>query len=489
LSGVCARYLEQPRRWPEIAAFNHLTRPDRIYPGDALLIPVSYLKGIPLGGVVSFVDGPVERLPRGAESWQPMTLEVELAEGDRIRTGVGGEVEITLPDAITVRIRPETELEVSAARRKGLGYTLWRLYQRTGRTISTVRELTGKQRQMSIQTPAALAGIRGTNFRLAVDGAQTTRCEVLTGRTRLEARRQSVEVNAGQGALVAQGAAPQAPRALLEPPRMEALQAVYRRLPLELMVESQGCGQALSYQLAHDAALRRILREGQVPCGRPIRIENLADGRYYLSLAALDEVGLTGMISSPVPLEVRVHPLPPFTSQPARGQPMFSARPTFSWLRVTDAQCYRVQIARDGQFQDLVEDRGAVTETRCQSGPLDPGVYHFRICSQAADGFQGEWSDAIDFRVVPPPAAQIAAGTRWRRPPPTGFSWEGTSSFMNCCWIARRPRRGSLFPLQPRQAPIMCASRRWMIRGRRAISLPGSSSPWRRIPAHGWEPG
>ena len=66
-------FLENPGDWPLVATLNRLADPDRIYPGQKLIIPVRLLRGVPVDGVVSFLTGDAASATITARTWrQPL---------------------------------------------------------------------------------------------------------------------------------------------------------------------------------------------------------------------------------------------------------------------------------------------------------------------------------------------------------------------------------------------------------------------------------
>ena len=61
---------------------------------------------------------------------------------------------------------------------------------------------------------------------------------------------------------------------------------------------------------------------------------------------------------------------------------------TFRWAPVTGAQSYRLEIARDEGFFDLVEER-LTGRTSARVGGLEPGTYLWRVSALSPNGFEG----------------------------------------------------------------------------------------------------
>jgi len=73
-------------------------------------------------------------------------------------------------------------------------------------------------------------------------------------------------------------------------------------------------------------------------------------------------------------------------------------RVRFSWQPPPDAKSFRLQIARDADFHDLLIDE-TLTDHRFMHGNLAPGTYFWRVSSFSANG-EGGFSPARSFRLV-----------------------------------------------------------------------------------------
>jgi len=401
---ICERLLENPEDWRWVAMVNRIRNPDMIFPGEELKIPTRLLKGVPVDGVVTFVKGDACVFIDETEGWRQLDLHDRIAQGSRLRTGEDGSIEITFEDSFSVLLRPESTVEVTAARRKGALYLLYRLFLKAGKTISKLQEVTGTESRHEIQTPSSVAAARGTEFRTAVDAAGTTRLEVLAGEVDVEAARKDVRIKAGEGTLVEKGRAPVAPRKLLPAPVVD-VEPLYRSLPLAFRFALVPGAVSYRAMLARDNAMKDVVREKVIRPDDAFEIIGIQDGTYFLQGCAIDEVGLEGVAPAPVEVHVRINPLPPFIESPADGSDHRTGSVLLKWMKVSQASQYRVQVAGDPDFTAVLDDTSDISGLFHRTGELEYGTYFFRVSSIASDGYQGIWSDALCFNVVPPPPA------------------------------------------------------------------------------------
>jgi hypothetical protein len=400
---ICELFLENPQDWRQVASVNRLKNPEMIHPGQKLVIPVRLLRGVPVDGVVTFITGDVSIKEKQTQAWRSLHLNEKVVQGNWVQTGPNGAVEITFENEFTVFLRPDTVVEISAARKKGALFLLYRLFLSAGKTISRLQQITGKESRYEIRTPSAVAAPRGTEFRTAVDSDVNTRLEVLAGEVGVRAAKKAVDIKTGEGTLVKKGLPPAAPRKLLPAPDLIDFQPLYRTLPLEFRLGKVAGARSYRIMIARDQAFKDVVVDRVLGLQESPRIIGIDDGSYYLQTRSIDDIGLEGISSTPKEVKVRVNPLPPFIQSPDDGAEYREKTVLLTWLEVKQAVKYHVQVAKDPAFAKIVEDVPVMSGTSRQTGNLDYKTYYFHVRSIAADGYQGVWSDTLRFTIVPPP--------------------------------------------------------------------------------------
>jgi len=400
---ICEKILENPEDWRWVALVNRINNPHQIFPGQKLVIPTRLLKGIPIDGLVTFIKGVVSIKSAGAEEWQTLQLNDKITQGNWIRTSEQGAIEITFENHFSVLLRPNTKIEITAARKKSAIYLMYKLFLDIGKTISKIKQSTGKETRFEIKTPSAVAAARGTEFRAGVDPDVTTRLEVLAGTVDVQAAKQKVEVKAGEGTVVKKDKKPAAPVKLLLPPTPMNLQPLYRAMPLDFQFENIAGATSYRIMLARDKSFKDVVKNNVIQPQDALKIVGVEDGTYYLQSRSIDNLGLEGPALEPVEVRVRVNPLPPFIQSPSDGADLREKIVRLEWLKVTKAVKYHLQVAEDSEFQITVADVKDITGVSYETGNLDFKTYFFRISSIAADGYEGIWSDTLSFNIIPPP--------------------------------------------------------------------------------------
>ncbi|MBB4477740.1 tetratricopeptide (TPR) repeat protein [Rhizobium etli] len=143
------------------------------------------------GEEVRFID---------VSDWRIVDINQDLLSGDVLRTNANGQLAIVFSDHTQVRLGRNSSLQVKKMAASGdtilnlQSGTIWARAERGGQGLT-------------VETPAAAAAIRGTDWTMTVEGAKTSMI-VLEGRVALSNPQGSVEVSEGEGAVATIGQAP-----------------------------------------------------------------------------------------------------------------------------------------------------------------------------------------------------------------------------------------------------------------------------------------
>ena len=148
-----------------------------------------------LGEEVRFID---------VSSWQSVDVQQDLLAGDVLRTNAQGSLAVLFADRTQMRLGRNTTLlviEVGTASDSAFSLqsgTLWGRAERGGLGLK-------------VETAAATAAVRGTDFTLSVDAGGRTSLIVLEGKVDLYNEFGSVSVSEGEAAAASIGSAPSPP--------------------------------------------------------------------------------------------------------------------------------------------------------------------------------------------------------------------------------------------------------------------------------------
>ncbi|MBL8424616.1 MAG: FecR domain-containing protein [Candidatus Accumulibacter phosphatis] len=394
------RYLKSFNYWPRVQDYNNILDPTAIRPGTKLLIPVGWMRGVAAVAQVTDLRGGAE-LRRGANI-TPLKLGLTISVGDVVRTGPGSTLTLEFPDGSRSLVGPDSELRMAdlARLRASAGQQVHIELQRgqLENDVSSIRKGSGR---FVIETPAAVAAVRGTRFRVT-SSSQEVRSETLHGEVVLQNPAGKAILRAGNGSLAQLGKTPARPIALLPGPKLDHLPARVERVPLDL--EFPALPGALSYrtQLAPSAGFSVVVDDQISTAPRARSAADLPDGRYRLRVRAIDRHGLEGL-DAEREIEVDACPEPPLPSQPAADGIVVVDNPEFRWAGSGEGAHYRFQLANDAAFGSLLLDADQLEEPHLTlTKPLPPGQYFWRVALHTTSEGQGPFSDAQRFRRPPP---------------------------------------------------------------------------------------
>lgn len=145
--------------------------------GDAAL--VNYLKGN-------------ASLARGAAPPSPIAAGDRLTAGDRVITGKGARIELKLPDGSFLRFDESTTFEMVAStanaqvQSRDISVNVI-----VGKTWAKVSRLFGRKGRFELNTPTAVAGVRGTTYRMNVNDDNSALVKVYEGEVEVSKRKEA----------------------------------------------------------------------------------------------------------------------------------------------------------------------------------------------------------------------------------------------------------------------------------------------------------
>lgn len=404
LIGIGQRYLKNPGDWPKIQTVNKVPVPKQLPSNTHLRIPVDLLKVTPAPAKVAQVEGNVRVRPE-AGAFRPLKPGDTLSGGETVLTGPRSSASYVLADGSKLNQADGTKLIFGRLAAYGAtGMVTTELSLESGRIEADASKQTFPGTGFKVATPVAVAGLRGTSFRLnmAEDG-KTLRNEVLEGGVGIAAQGQDVLVGAGYGTLAEAGKAPQAPRPLLPAPEAKDLPAKVIEAPIRFAWGADPLAQAWRAQIARDADFRDVVFDNVY--GQPVASlrEPLPDGRYHLRLRAIDGVGLEGFNRDHA-FELDVLPRPPQARAPENGLRLANGAASLAWEPAEAATGYVVQLAGDADFRTNLREHRVEQGNRLDLS-LTKGRYYWRLASLDEQRMPRAWGPARHFEVRSPPAS------------------------------------------------------------------------------------
>ena len=391
-------YCHEEKDWQEIARVNKLSPPYLIRSKSTLQIPLSLLNVEKLSARIATVRESVT-LMQGDNVLGEARNNDLLHPGQTLLTDAEGYAYLVFPDNKFTRVAPESQITLNYLLRLADGNVKTELLLTKGRIRHLIKKKLKQNETFRTRTPVAVTGVRGTDFRIKVTGDGGNIVETLSGVVRLAAAGDAVSVRKGQGARVAKGKAPVAPRPLPASPDGIQLQTVYKALPVAFTIPAQDNIRSNRVRITLDKDGNQPLYETIVPAGKPVKIDTLPDGHYYCFVTAVDQGDFESLPAGPFPLFLRTVPSAPFFSSPKNHSISWDSQVNVSWLQSDQAAAYQVELAADKDFQHSLVSK-QIKDAHFVTDELQPGTYYFRVRAVAEDGFISLHSLPLSWKVM-----------------------------------------------------------------------------------------
>jgi hypothetical protein len=386
------------------SAFESHLKPASTQPNATLLIPIELLRVDPVSARVVEPHGKAEVQRAGSSERVPLAPAAEVRSGDRIYTADESSVSIRLiDDSWLLLMSNSAVLMESLQGRENSGIGASSLVLEKGRAETRVAPLKSKASKYEIRTPIVQLGVRGTQFRVAIDETKpVARTEVLDGSVNAANTLGRVDVPKGFGTLAEAGKPPSPPIALLAAAKVDLIPEIIDRLPVRFKWVASPSAKGYRVQFLRSGAPPAVIAEG-IFSTPEVKFGDLADGQYVLRVRGIDDNGLEGY-DAERRITIKARPQPPFLESPRGGSTVRGDKPAMRWTMSEDAAHYRLQVSASEDFRSPLIDIEATQgpETTLPQA-LAPGDYFWRVASIRSSGDQGPFSDPNKFTLKPIP--------------------------------------------------------------------------------------
>lgn len=425
--GLARRYLADPRQWPELARANAARNVNYIPTGAQVRIPLRLMRTETAAAGVLHVVGSVTSDNAALQAGQPVP------EGKDIVTAADSHATVRLVDGTVLRLRPGSRLLLRDSRRfRDANAVQSGVRLEQGRVEVEAAPAPAGRPGFRVETPQGVLGVRGTEFRVATDGAPgSTRGEVLSGAVAFEGHRAggaaaaaaraapATAVTAGFGSVIGASGQVAVPVKLLAAPDIGALPLLQEKLLMRFALAPLAGAALFRGQLAVDSSFDKVLAD--LTTATPeLRFADLPDGNYILRVRGVDALGLEGR-NADHRFTLKARPEAPLPSAPQPRAVSFGGRIDFTWTANAEAARYRLRLAGSADFKAPLRDLQDLTGLSLTIEGLAPGTYFWQLASLRADGDQGPWGDArsFDLRPLPPTPQPPKVSERG-----VSFAWE-----------------------------------------------------------------
>lgn len=172
----------------------------------ALAWPLLAQAAVPAGAAAEIVSlqGTGDQRAAAAADWQPARPAQALATGDFVRTRQAARMALLFADDTQLRLHQNTVLQVKGVATPAQPVTT--LLLNAGRAWTQTRRADGSR--LNLETPAATAAIRGTDWDISVEDDGRTLLTVLSGTVEFSNAQGQVSVGANEAAYAEVGKAP-----------------------------------------------------------------------------------------------------------------------------------------------------------------------------------------------------------------------------------------------------------------------------------------
>jgi hypothetical protein len=128
------------------------------------------------------ISGSAEYLPSGETAWKPLTNNILLDAGDKVRTGEDGSIGLQFFENNITYLGPNTQIEliVYSVRRDGQERVIT-LEQSTGQIYSSGWPPGTELTYLSVRTPQAVVAVQALGYDVVIDSGGKTEISVING--------------------------------------------------------------------------------------------------------------------------------------------------------------------------------------------------------------------------------------------------------------------------------------------------------------------
>ena len=379
-SEVANDLLDSRYRPNRLLEYNKIDNGATLDEGDTVRIPLAWLKRQPHPARVISATGTVQLISGTTGRQTPVDKDTLIRVGDEILSA-SGTATVELADGSEVRVSPNSRLIFNRLTQYGkAGMVDTRLRLERGEIHTRVKPVMEGGTRFEIETPSAVAAVRGTAFAVQTS-EEGTRLQVTEGKVDFGPRGKTRRIPAGFGAsLSTKGNHSFSIRRLPPAPALNPLSPRLTQLPTT-MTWQENRAAAHRVDIFETDTGRWV--ESRKLTGNSFDIGRLDNGNYEIHLAALDARGTAGM-PRVVPVEVDLQARTAGLISPEDGGMVNDDMPEFRWQLNGDNEVARVEIAEDKDFRNLITtSEWAPEASALPSRPLGPGKYYWRVVTEA----------------------------------------------------------------------------------------------------------
>ncbi len=423
LSQIARTQLSNPEAWRQLQRLNKVADPNRLVPGARLKIPLGLSRAQPGEAQVLWVQGDVQVKRIKSGGFVALSVGESLSSGDVLQTGEQGSLTLRFADKSRMLVSPGSRLLLGKltfdARTGGAGVLA---HLDAGGVTSSVQAQKAGARY-EVRTPALSLAVRGTEFRVMLDGRTgITRSMVTEGMVLASNQHGTIVVPSGYGTQAEAGRAPVKPSALLPAPRLAPAPETLDHLPARFdWSPLEGAG-LYRVELLEGPERERLAYSASTEAARS-NWRSLGNGHYRLRVRGIDRQGLDGL-DAQLDFQVQAYPEAPLVATPRDLSEIKDEKVRFRWARNPAAEYYRFQVSQSTDFaRPVMQVKRLTAKSSGMALTLTPGQYYWRVAAGNQRDGLGPFGPVQAFRVLAPDGVPSAPDQdfllRWQSVSPT----------------------------------------------------------------------
>jgi hypothetical protein len=387
LWNLSEQHLDKVTRFEQLRKLNNIDDPKHLKPGTRIRVPLNWIRSNPVAAKVASFNGTVELQRLDNNALITVDIGTLLNLGDQLRTAKNSTVAIEFADKSILTLHENSLVHFDHLSAHGVtGMVDSRLNLLQGRMDTKVTPAVGPGSRFEIQTPSAISAVRGTVYRASVaNHGDASNIEVLEGKVAVSGADTQLMINKGFGTQVAVGEIPSPPRALLPAPTLSVIPSTVTQVNWRLSWSDIESASAYRIEVATDNQFDTLLWQ-EVSQYNRTAFPDLIDGHYAVRVRAIDDFGLEGF-NQQGDVYLNAHPQPPIALNPVDQSVFRGQSPILQWTDSDEATRYRLEIATDEDFTQLVLDNENINDTKFDTAAFQQvSHYYWRLSSIAADG-------------------------------------------------------------------------------------------------------
>lgn len=396
---ISKHYLKDIKYYLDVQRLNNIPVAKQLKPGEVLRIPLEWVKSQVANVNVKSFSGESIKVNDGKVT--PVDNETVFTLGDELRVAAKATItlifadktEITLSDNVLIKFD-----HLSTYGKTGMVDTRVRL--QGGKVEIRAAKQIGAGSRLDIKTASAITSVRGTIFRVGVNNKTKQKddfsiVEVLEGEVGVSNGTDSVGVKQGFGLKVEKGKKLQQPVKLLPAPKLINFTPFVDTEEQKLNWQSISLADTYNIQISTDERFSNIKWQ-EYKRSTSINLPVLDDGNYFLRISAITKSGMEGLTQA-TSFSLNVYPKAPKLI-PVSSMDITSPK-ALEWPAIKNVEHYKIQIAKDDSFSQIIIDTLVNDTSYAISSPLALGTYYWRVASLQGENLldKGPYSAAQEF--------------------------------------------------------------------------------------------